>query len=96
MSLLRIIIIGIISLISAALAIGFKRVSSEIHEQEKKVEKVKEKKKKEKRLVDPDIVSALQSLGFKKQESIEAAEKAVEKLGEVKTEVLIKEALKQI
>ena len=93
MSLLKIIIIGICLLISLTLIIGFKRVSSEIYEQEKKV---KEKKVKEKKLVNPDIVSALQNLGFKKQESIVASRKAVEKLGDVETEKLIKEALKQI
>ena len=98
MSLLRIIIIGTCLLISITLAIGFKRVSSEIYEQEKKVKekKVKEKKKKEKKLVNPDVVSALQSLGFKKQESSIAAQGAIEKLGDVETEKLIKEALKQI
>ena len=62
--------------------------------QKKKAEKIKEKKIKEKRLVNPDIASALQSLGFKKQESITAAQKAMEKLGDVETEKLIKEALR--
>ncbi|MBA7689512.1 hypothetical protein ES703_98020 [subsurface metagenome] len=95
MSLLRTIIIGTCLLISITLTIGFKRASSEIYKQEKKV-KEKKKEKKKKRLVNPDVVSALQSLGFKKQESSIAAQEAIEKLGDVETEKLIKEALKQI
>jgi len=93
MSLLRIIIIGACLLISATLAIGFKQGSSEIYKQRKKVKK---KEKKEQRLVNPDTVSALQSLGFKKQESITATKKAIERLGDVEEEKLIKEALKQV
>jgi len=93
MNLLRIIVIGTFGLALAMLVVGYVLGSSKIYEQKKKV---KEKEKKEKKLVNQDVVLALQSLGFKKQESIIASQKAVEKLGEAETEKLIKEALKQI
>ena len=106
MSLLRTIIIGIFFLTLVTLWIFFSLATKKIYEQRKKAEKVKEKKikekkikeekVKEKRLVNPDIVSALQRLGFNRQESITAAQKAVEKLGDVEIEKLIKEALQQI
>jgi len=104
MSLLRIIVIGTVLLALVTLWIAFVLGTKKINEQRKKAEKVKEKKvkekkvkeKKEKRLVNPDVALALQSLGFKKQESIDAAQKAIEELGDVETEKLIKEALKQV
>lgn len=100
MSLLRIVIIGTFLLALVVLRIAYLRGLREISKQRKKAkekaEKVKEKEKKEKRLVNQDIVTALQGLGFKKQESIIAAQKAVEKLGEAEEEKLIKEALKQV
>ena len=96
MSLFRIAVICAFLLTLVVLSIGFSRRSREISKQREKAEKVKEKKKKKKELVNQDIVSALQSLGFKKQESIIAAQKATKKLGDVEIEKLIKEALKQI
>jgi len=106
MSLLRIVIIGTFLLALVTLIIAYLLGVRKIYEQRKKAEKVKEKKVKEKKvkekkvkekkLVNQDIVTALQGLGFKKQESIIAAQKAVEKLGEAEIEKLIKEALKQI
>lgn len=96
MSLLRIMVFGTVLLISVVLAIGYLLGSRAIYEQKKKAEKVKEKKKKEKKLINQDIVSALQSLGFKKQESIVASQKAVEKLGDVEIEKLVKEALRKL
>lgn len=87
---------GAFLLALVTLWIAFVLGTKKINEQRKKAEKVKEKKKKEKRLVNPDVASALQNLGFKKQESIIASQKAIEKLGDVETEKLIKEALKQI
>jgi len=98
MSLLRIAVICAFLLTLVVLRIGFSRRSREISKQREKVEKVekvKEKKKEKKKLVNQDIITALQNLGFKRQESIIASQKAVEKLGEAEIEKLIKEALKQ-
>ena len=78
---------------------GLREISKQRKKAKEKTEKVKEKEKKEKKekkVVNQDIVTALQGLGFKRQESIDAAQKAVEKLGEAEIEKLIKEALKQI
>lgn len=95
MILLKLIVILTAFLFFLMLISGFFLGSSSTYAPPQKAKKLPEKKEviEEGKIVNPNVVEALRSLGFKRQESIKAARVAAEKLGDAETEVLVKEAL---